>query len=50
MTVEQLQEKIQLITAPVLGPAKAASFAELALHGTDMPIADLATAAAREVR
>jgi 2-methylcitrate dehydratase PrpD len=50
MTVKQLQEKIRLVTAPVLGPAKAASFAELALHGRDTQLADLAAAAAREVR
>jgi hypothetical protein len=49
MTIQQLREKIQLLTAPVLGPAKAASFAERALHGTDdLPIADLATAANKE--
>jgi hypothetical protein len=46
MTVEQLQEKIWLVTAPVLGPAKAATFAELALHaGKDLLISDLAIAA-----
>ncbi|TJZ99894.1 MmgE/PrpD family protein [Actinacidiphila oryziradicis] len=49
MTIQQLREKIQLLTAPVLGPAKAASFAERALHGTDeLPIADLATVANKE--
>lgn len=46
MTVEQLQDKIRLVTAPVLGSARATSFAELTLHASDdVPIADLAAAA-----
>jgi len=50
MTAEQLQEKIRLVTAPVLGPSKAASFAELALHASeDLLISDLAITA-RETR
>ncbi|MCW2919415.1 MAG: MmgE/PrpD family protein [Actinomycetia bacterium] len=49
MTVEQLRGKIRLVTAPVLGSAKAASFAEFALHASDdLLIADLATAAVGE--
>lgn len=52
MTAEQLREKVQLVTAPVLGPARAASFADLAVQRTDddVSIAELATSAVREKR
>lgn len=50
MTVAQLQEKIRLVTAPVLGSAKAAAFAELVLHASEeLLISDLANAAAGTV-
>jgi 2-methylcitrate dehydratase PrpD len=49
MTVAQLREKLSLVTAPILGPARAALFAELALYaGDDAPIADLVAAATGE--